>query len=317
MRRTAMSLIVALALAGNTNAQSVLESDPGLLTSPDVAHLPTDGCGYSMLPYLQEEALLMHRSSGGFGGDMDWAAGPRLVFGLPIGQATAIEFGYFGLFNMNGSTFDPAPVPANLGGGVTGTAVNSRADYRSTVNNGELGLRYWIMPQVSLLAGFRYMNWHENLNTAFDPVSPFGGLALPPGSANAVFHTSNNLYGFQLGSNWTPMITDCLGLDIGGKAGIFGAHTEMDASAAFPGLAGASAAASSTRTSFIGEFGIVGTYNVTRFLKLRAGYQVMWIEGLALAPEQIGNVNFGGSTAVSNRGGVFLHGAVVGLEYRW
>ena len=77
------------------------------------------------------------------------------------------------------------------------------------------------------------------------------------------------------------------------------------------------AGAGNTRTSMIAELGLIGTYSVTGYLKLRAGYQVMWIEGLALAPDQISSVNFVGASSISNRAGVFLHGAIAGAELRW
>lgn len=289
----------------------------GLLQAPlDIPPLPSVGPGYSMLPYLQEDAILMHRSAGSFGSDIDWAVGPRIILGIPVGEATAVEFGYFGLYTMNASVFSAAPVSVDAGG-ATATAVNNRADYRSVLNNGELGLRHWFTPQFSVLAGFRYLNWHEDLNAGFDPVTPIAGIVLPPGSVNTFIHTSNNLYGCQLGANWAAMLTDRLGIDIGGKAGIFAARTTFEGSLSVPGLGTLNSDAGATRASFVGEFGVVGTYNVTSYLKLRAGYQVMWIEGVALAPDQPNSNTFTGASSVSNRAGVFLHGAIVGLEYRW
>jgi hypothetical protein len=310
-----LSSVAAMLIAAGCIVSSAHAQDFGaLLQAPvDIPPLPSAGPGYSMLPYLQEEAILMHRSAGGFDGSIDWAAGPRFVLGIPVGEATTVEFGYFGLYNMNGSTFSAAPATVDVGAAPT-TAINNRADYRSVLNNGELGLRHWLTPQFSVLAGFRYLNWHEDLNAAFDPLTPIAGV---PGSANTFVHTSNNLYGFQLGANWTAMLTDRFGIDIGGKAGIFGARTAFDANTSLPGLGAFSTSDSTTRASFVGELGVVGTYNLTSYMKLRAGYQVMWVEGVALAPDQFNGATFTGTSGVSNRAGVFLHGAVVGLEYRW
>jgi hypothetical protein len=44
---------------------------------------------------------------------------------------------------------------------------------------------------------------------------------------------------------------------------------------------------------------------------------VMWVEGIALAPDQANAANFPGASSVNNRGGVFLHGAVLGMELKW
>jgi hypothetical protein len=259
--------------------------------------------GNCILNYYQTDAIVMHRSGGQFGGDIDWAAGPRLILGRGLSDRDAVEIVYFGLYDMNGSVFTP---------GGAGPMLNNRADYRSVMNNAELNFRHWVTPEFSVLAGFRYLNWHENLNTAFDTASP-----LPSGSVNQVYHTSNNLFGFQTGGDWKHSFGNGFGIELGSKVGVYGAHTEMDGTATVPGLGALPTSAASSRASFVGEFGLIGTYNLTTYLKFRAGYQVMWVEGIALAPDQVNPANFLGSASVNNRGGVFLHGAVAGLELQW
>ena len=46
------------------------------------------------------------------------------------------------------------------------------------------------------------------------------------------------------------------------------------------------------QAAFMGEAGAVATYDVTCHLSFRASCQAMWIEGVALAPEQIGATDF-------------------------
>ncbi len=273
--------------------------------------------GYSILPYLQEDALLMHRSSGGFdAGAMNWAAGPRFVLGLPFANNNAIEFAYMGIYGMNASASAAGPVAIDASG-VPATGTNAVANYHSFMQSGELNFRHFVTPELSIMAGFRYVNWHENLGVAFDPVNPFAGVTFPPGAISQNFHTNNNLYGLQIGGDWKTAVTDKFGLEIGGKAGVFGAQTEVGADLTAPGFDTLATNAASTRASFVGEFGLMGTYKLTDWLKIRAGYQVMWLEGLALAPAQVDAVNFIGASSINNRGGVFLHGAVVGIDYRW
>ncbi len=140
---------------------------------------------------------------------------------------------------------------------------------------------------------------------------------VPPGSVSQIYHTSNNLYGGQIGGDWKQVFGNGFGIALGAQAGVFAARTEFDATANFPGLPTLGTSTASTRASFIGEIGLVGTYNLTPYLQVRAGYQVMWVEGIALAPDQVNSANFIGTSSVSNRGGVFLHGAVAGLELHW
>ncbi len=199
---------------------------------------------------------------------------------------------------MNANVFAP---------GVNGFTANNREDYRSEMNSAELNWRHWLTPELSVIAGFRYLNWHENLNAAFDTVSP-----LPPGSVNQVYHTSNNLFGFQTGGDWKHWFNDKFGIELGAKVGVYGTHTEMDGTLGIPGIGALPTSAASSRASFVGELGLIGTYKLTTYLNVRAGYQVMWVEGIALAPDQENAANFLSAPSVNNRGGVFLHGAVLG-----
>jgi hypothetical protein len=51
---------------------------------------------------------------------------------------------------------------------------------------------------------------------------------------------------------------------------------------------------------------------------IRAGYNLIWIDGLALAPNQFAfsDTTTSGSNLVSG-GGIFMSGANLGLEARW
>jgi hypothetical protein len=270
--------------------------------------------GYSILPYLQEEALIMHRSSGGFdAGAMNWAAGPRFVLGLPFADNNAIEFAYMGIYGMDASASAAAPVTISANGAGT----NAVATYHSFMQSGELNIRHFFTPEFSLLAGFRYVNWHENLGSSFDPVDPFAGVVFPPGAITHDFHTSNNLYGFQLGGDWKTNVMDRCGIELFGKAGVFGNRSEMNVDVNTPSFGPLTTHGAATDAAFVGETGLIGTYKLTDWLKIRAGYQVMWLEGLALSPAQIDIAKFPGPSPINNRGGVFLHGAVIGIDYRW
>jgi len=51
---------------------------------------------------------------------------------------------------------------------------------------------------------------------------------------------------------------------------------------------------------------------------IRAGYNLIWIDGLALAPNQFDfSVADNAGSALASGGGVFLNGANLGLEARW
>ena len=77
--------------------------------------------------------------------------------------------------------------------------------------------------------------------------------------------------------------------------------------------------------AFVGETGLRCKYQVTPRLSLRAGYEAIWLQGVALAPGQIPETYSHDALLpqdvyVQARGinfscGVFYHGATAGLEY--
>ena len=54
------------------------------------------------------------------------------------------------------------------------------------------------------------------------------------------------------------------------------------------------------------------------FRSLRAGYNFYRLTNAALAPNQYDfNTIAGAGTGINDNGGIFLHGANLGTEYRW
>jgi hypothetical protein len=132
---------------------------------------------------------------------------------------------------------------------------------------------------------------------------------------------SNNLCGAQLGGrlrSWGAR----WGWEATGKAGLFGngAHQEQYVldwdDGPFPARPLVSAAGG--RVAFVGELNLTGVYRLTDVWNLRAGYNLIWIGGVALAPDQL---DFSGvvpaGDQLRNDGQVFLHGVSGGLEARW
>ncbi|MCA9153226.1 MAG: hypothetical protein KDA38_00500 [Planctomycetales bacterium] len=65
--------------------------------------------------------------------------------------------------------------------------------------------------------------------------------------------------------------------------------------------------------AYSGSFGFGGSFALTNCLAMRAGYEVMYLSGLALSPEQIDGV-IGNSYRVKTDGCALLHGGWLGLE---
>jgi len=85
-------------------------------------------------------------------------------------------------------------------------------------------------------------------------------------------------------------------------------------------------------SSFEGGVGFIGDlsgsliYRLSDVWGLRLGYNMIWLSGVALAPNQFNFANTPlapdgqaslGSTVLNGGSSVFLHGANIGLEARW
>ncbi|MGD9719626.1 MAG: hypothetical protein AB7O59_00225 [Pirellulales bacterium] len=61
----------------------------------------------------------------------------------------------------------------------------------------------------------------------------------------------------------------------------------------------------------MGDSSFTGVIQLTDNLALRAGYQLLWVSGVATASDQLP------ATSLDTSGDVFLHGALVGAEAGW
>ncbi|MDZ4821794.1 MAG: BBP7 family outer membrane beta-barrel protein [Planctomycetota bacterium] len=159
-------------------------------------------------------------------------------------------------------------------------------------------------------SGFRYLRLDEqldfNLVGAYQPTDRL--------------ETTNDLYGWQWGTE-RAIIDRCdspFQLHAFGKAGVYYASMDLT-NTAFPGLINDTARDSEGSVAFVGELGFNGSVQVTEQFSLDAGYQVMFIEGVALAGEQATTVNALAVPAVAeiNCGGLFYQGFTFGATYTW
>ncbi len=103
-------------------------------------------------------------------------------------------------------------------------------------------------------------------------------------------------------------------LDVIGKAGIYGNDADHHASVT-TGVATVNASGSDNPTAFVGEIGIQGSTLLTANLSLRGGYRLLWVDGVALASDQLAATDFFTSSGIDGSGDVFYQGAYVGLEF--
>jgi hypothetical protein len=274
--------------------------------------------------------------------DFDFDSGLRATIGMRICGGRALEFTYFGLSEGNAdavaTSTDPNAFlifPDNFFGNVFVDPVAVGVRYSSSLNSFELNLPCCCgccdrcnngcgdpcgcgevrCRSFEWFTGFRYVNVDEELNISAQRIVAGG---LEEGSYD--IRTTNRLYGLQIGMR-ERRTRGRFGWEATGKAGIFGNDArEVQTVTDFPNFQIRPTVSSrGGQVAFIGDTNLSALYRLTDVWNLKAGYNLIWIEGLALAPDQL-DFDFASSTGGSrlhSGGGMFLHGVNVGVEARW
>jgi hypothetical protein len=223
-----------------------------------------------------------------------------------------LELGYFQIDGWIANATIPNDSFMVTGADLSGSSIaaGGEARYASALHLAELNVRRQWLDGLTLLVGFRMGELDESYSAS--------GIDADTQDIILNARTFNHLYGFQLGADW-----ECY--NMGGplrisalcKSGIYG-NSASQSSRLDVGPASTILGAGRNQATFMGEAGGVVYYDVTCRLSFRASCQAMWIEGVALAPEQIGNNDFtGGSATINTHGGVFCYGGGLGMELKF
>lgn len=276
--------------------------------------------------------------------DFDYEPGFRVMGAYQVAPGANIEGGYFGTFYWASSAV--ATGPSNLLSPFSNFGINAPAfaaaepadavgiTYSSELHSGEINYRtrftsrncrfHW-----SWLMGARYLRIDEDFlyNTLVD-------TAGTPDSLQYNINATNDLVGFQLGGDLYTCVWP--GFMLGGecKAGVYANRAEQQTNAVAVvnnGMAGITTTntaefAANDDVAFVGECGLIGIYKFSSRLAFRGGYQLLYIDGVALAPENfnssanLANVNnplANRALIVNDNGSLFYHGFTAGLECTW
>ncbi|MAT14160.1 MAG: hypothetical protein CMJ46_02705, partial [Planctomyces sp.] len=180
--------------------------------------------------------------------------------------------------------------------GAGSAAISSDSEFHSWEINGR---REWD-PWTTFFAGFRYMNLDE-----YTGVSGAGDVQ----NVFASIDVSNNLYGVQLGLDRTLFDNGgVLTVDMSFNLGVF--YNSIDAQTVnFPtGFDTEEGAASLLR-----ELNFNMNLAVTDHISLVGGYTLIWLDDLALGPDQFRP----GVTTIDESSNIFVHGGNLGLQFVW
>jgi len=329
----------------------VTDSDPAdapAPLAPDVSAADPDALWYSPEPdyvarpwTFSADGLIMMRSApdsvallrtgmlqGGDvvlnANDLDFDTSGGWRFGAQrTGQCCDLEIVYFQMDGFEAVTTVPGEVEMVTDrDGAHLSIIAPWVEYRSRLYNSEFNLRRPRNEWLTLLIGLRFLELDEDYKVAglSDDNVPIGGdEVLETFSQRA----KNCLYGVQIGADGLLFSRGRLSVQGLLKAGIYGNHADQLA-VQFDGHDDETRQLYSERgeVAFVGDLALTGKYQISEHLAFRAGYQLMWLDGVATATNQIRSNDFGigpggASSRVDTGNTVFYHGAVLGGEMTW
>ena len=173
----------------------------------------------------------------------------------------------------------------------------------------EFNARYQASPCLDLIAGYRRVELADDLTVnrvqpTFDPLYRID--------------TNNHLHGFQIGADAQVFnLGRHFHIDAILRAGIFYNRADQNNVSPALGRLGFDSAVSDaeSHTAFLGEFGLRGEWLLSDCLSVRVGYQLIWIDGVALAPDQIIHTDLTPTSQASldKNGDVLYYGTTIGL----
>lgn len=176
-------------------------------------------------------------------------------------------------------------------------------------------------------AGLRYFDVEERLDwlaTDIDSIRNTQGQTAEDIDGSYLIQSSNNLFGLQLGMGLTYE-TDRWNVTVSTKQGFY--INDARATTALTYIDGDTDTAAATALnnyttdlhengmSYLGTGSVMARYHLRPNLSLRAGWEFMFVTGLALAPNQ---ADFNPSVRQLHlTGDAFYHGISCGTEYYW
>jgi hypothetical protein len=260
------------------------------------------------------------------------APGMRLTVGHYLTDQTAIEGEYYGANNWDqrAATLNYAsagglgPLSAywGTGGGPFSTSAftNSNqqiATFHSSFDSAELNVRQWVLPSLSVLAGFRYINVADQ----FQLTATNDSTNIDAGQVGYYrTWTNNNLGGVQVGSEYThDLYARWLFISIEGKTGLFVNFVDQENLLFNTGTTYNERSSRETQFAGMFDFSVSLTALIGSHLTLRGGYTFLFLDGVALATDQLDtNPTMANSrNFLADKGSMTLQGPFLGAELAW
>ena len=253
-----------------------------------------------------------------------FSAGPKIDLIYHGNSGYSAEFSYFNISNQSDTRVigpdnppdwllmkAPAPFWQTQDLKDQAMAWSGTTNLYSAEANGRLELS----SRVTVLAGFRWLELNDKLLGTLTPVK-----FIPP-----FWNTSavNNLYGAQIGVDGKILELGRFSLNGLIKAGLFDDNAGQSTGVSLQKEVYPSSA-STNHAAYAGEASVQLKYQLSNGLALKAGYEVLWLDGVALATgqiqETIATEHIPPPSTVRTLGincgsGLLFQGVTAGLEY--
>ena len=268
--------------------------------------------------------------------DNDFDSGGKFTVGRTIGLNYRVEGTYLGAYSWSDEVsitdFSANGIPGGAGNiasflsGFSGVTDLDDSSFLSVGNvsslyGAEVNVRYWLdMPpgpfDFSFLVGGRYLNMDESFS--FSTIADSPGLDV---TNDLAVQTSNELYGLQIGVEMAWMVHPRFWLNIDLKGAM--CNNRASQASTFGVTDGGvldefETDASEDVTAYIGDFAVVGCWQMTPSMVFRIGYQALFVNGLALGMDNAQTDNFllrNGPGQLDDSGEVAYHGPVIGFTW--
>jgi hypothetical protein len=237
----------------------------------------------------------------------DPEAGLRAGVILMDDSSYDIEFGFLGLdtFENVVTRTSPNPIGFAFFGGLPANPQQSYSvSYESDLASGEINLRRRLGPQVTWLAGFRFLELREQ----FDILN---------GQRGFFSETDNDLYGFQLGGEAQLFRLRRSLLFTTVKAGVYYNNADVTAAAASGSGAVLRFIDDEDTAAFVGDFAVGMLIPMGPSADLRIGYQGLFLDGVGLAPDQLDDFSLFTASGTLDESSIYYHGGFIGVDLFW
>jgi hypothetical protein len=234
----------------------------------------------------------------------DWNFGPKLTVGY-LWQNQSLEVTGFYIPQYHTSTYTQAPGQLDLpffnppvgfegDNGLFLHADDAMTTFQSSMSNLEINYRYTdaAVTDVELILGVRWLSLYESLGiyTGDDDLTFQSRTGQPDPTREATYQTQthNNIVGPQIGFEWCHAATEYFTLGITGKA-TTGINFVDEHNTLFrgDGLQGFDYKHNITVFSQIYEAGAFLDFNILERVRLRVGYNAMFLVNVAPASDQL------------------------------